>query len=117
MGPLPREASGAPGETPEVPAAAAVEGAGAAPLLPNCGEGEKEAGQTRPLALQGGGSPLPPRGQLKWGGSQMSLLLPPSEGDRASVCVIRRDTHIWQQGPIKLSKAPPCKFVTYFSPD
>lgn len=104
--------AGPRGGTPEVPVAAAVGAARATPFPPNCREGENQLEQTQLLTLQGGRIPSP-RGQLRWGVSQMPLLLQHSEGDCASTCVIR-DPYIQWQGPVKLSKALPCKIITYF---
>lgn len=112
--PLPSEGEPGPAGTPEVSSAAAVGAAGTTPFPPNCGEGENQLGQTWLLTLQGGRIPSP-RGQ----GSKVECLAdaPAAPALRGGLCLyvcMIKDPRIQWQGPVKPSKALPCKIITYF---
>lgn len=81
--------------------------------LQTAGRERNERGRPGPQPSGAAGAPSP-RGPAKVGGRQTALLLPPSAGGCAAACAIRRDPHTRQEGPIKLSKAPPLQIRYVF---
>lgn len=79
---LPREGSEDPQGTTE---GRNRRGSGAASLAPNYGVEKKKLDRPGPQPSRVAGAPIP-RGQPRWGGSQLSLLLPPFEGS-VSLCL------------------------------